>query len=64
MAHLVKSTVKNNEVFVSLSDVIRSLYTDKREIKNTDLNASDYIEKSIIVWETYEDNILEEAGLK
>jgi hypothetical protein len=58
----IKSVVKNEEVYVRLSDIMLSLREDLDNVKSDEVK--EYIRDDIKVWKKYEKDILEQAGIK
>jgi hypothetical protein len=56
----IASKVNNGQVFISCSDVLKSLYADLAETENPDVK--NYIKGNIELWEIYEGDILKQVN--
>ena len=60
MAMRIGSKVHDRQVFVSCSDMLKSLYADLADTDNPEVRQ--YIKGNIELWEEYEKDILTQAG--
>lgn len=55
MSIIVKSVVKQNDVYIRINDLIASLYEDLDNVDSVEVKA--YIRNEIKMWKVYQENI-------